>query len=647
MVLPFLRKVSPLVNFESKKRQILDHVDLHALVSEHVTLRRTGKRWVGLCPFHSEKTPSFSVSPDIGVFKCFGCGKGGDVFSFIQYRENVTFMESMRILADRAGVELDEPRQGSGNSQAGDSVGRAEVSAACSWGLAYYRSNLAHESLGRSVRQYLHQRGFTDQTIDQFGLGLAIDGAPSLRSNAAAAGLASPVLEAADLIRASDDGRFYDTFRNRIIFPIRDASGRVIGFGGRTLIDDRAKYLNTRQNVLFDKGRGLYSVDLARQAIAERGRAIVVEGYTDCMACHQAGLTETVATLGTALTEAQVDLLRRYCGEIVLVFDSDVAGAEAADRALRVALPRGIKVRIAHVPEGKDPGEFLIGPDAAARFLDVLNTAPDALELTWRQTVSRFQADASDVQRREAVVSFVRLVGEASGAEALDAIQRGLLVNQVAHLLRMDRNEVGRLMAATGSSRNQVPSFSMENQNLRRPATPIDGEQAAWETVLEVLLQEPGLIGNCLPQLDVSRIQDARNRRIAMWMVDATREFGEFGVSDVLVRSDTPADSERIAELVHRGELRGNPASLLRAAVDRIQSAVREEELECTRRRLFEDKEEGSGPDARQDLADYQDGLRNHRRFGPRRIIRGTASASISGPTGGEAPESATTTEST
>lgn len=640
------------MNFELKKRQIQERVDLHTLVAEHVALRRSGKRWVGLCPFHSEKTPSFTVSPDIGVFKCFGCGKGGDVFSFVQFRENVTFMEAMRMLADRASVALDEPAGRAVAADSIDSVSKVDIAAACAWALKFFRSNLADKAIGATARDYLRGRGFEDTTLERFGVGLAADSAPALRTVAAQAGLAGPVLEAADLVRRDDQGRFYETFRNRVMFPIRDATGRVIGFGGRTLVDDRAKYLNTRQNALFDKGRGLYGVDLARQSMVDRGRAVVVEGYTDCMACHQAGFSETVATLGTALTESQVDLLRRYCAQVIFVFDSDNAGVEAADRAIRVALPRNVTVRLARVPEGKDPGEFLSGPTSAARFSDVLNEATDALEFVWRQTVARFNGDSSNSRRREAVLDFTRVVSEAAGAEALDAIQKGLLVNQVAHLLRMDRDEVGRLLLATQSPRRSVSSGGVEKTESARPEPPRDAEQAAWAVVLGVLLNEPGLVGAIDEWPDTARIRDDRDRRIAGWTFQSSREFGEFRVSDVLAYCSDSGDAERIAELAARGRACGNYEASLRSALERIRQSGRSDEVDVVRRKLLETYRGNELAAVGDDLAAFADGSRQHRHFGPRRMIRRAADAAVSEPAAtatatDESAKGTATTEST
>lgn len=613
-----------LLDFEAKKRQILDRVDILALVGEQVALKRSGKRWVGLCPFHSEKTPSFSVSPDLGIFKCFGCGKGGDIFSFVQFRENIPFMESMRFLADRAGVTIDESLAKSSGT-ATDTVTRLDIGKACAWAQTYFRTQLVGSN-GETARKYLAGRGFHEATIEQFGLGLALDGGPSLRDAAARAGFSPIVLEAADLVRRDDGGRLYETFRNRLMFPIRDSSNRVIGFGGRTLADDKAKYLNTRQNALFDKGRNLFGIDLARQSIVDRGRAIVVEGYTDCMACHQAGFTETVASLGTALTESHVDLLRRYAGEMVLVFDSDKAGIEAAERALHVALPRSITVRLARVPEGKDPGEFLSGPGSAARFIELLKDAVEALEFTWSRTWAGYHAPTSDTKRQEAVLDFVRMVCEAANTQALDAIRKGLLINQLAHLLRLDRAEVAALMAAQPIRKS--PGQTEAAPLVGPKSAPRDAEQGAWVHLLEILLNEPGLLGTLSEWPDTRRIVDQRDRRIAGWVFDCAQTYGEFTLTDVLARAQDGDDAARMAELASHGQLVGNYEASLQVALERLRQCGATLKLDTARRRLLESPQ-NEGAVSGKDLEVYADGVRRHRHFGPMRLVRQAAVQSI------------------
>ncbi len=554
-----------LQTLDHKKHQVLERVDLFDLVSEHVTLRRSGRRWVGLCPFHAEKTPSFTVNSDLGLFKCFGCGKGGDIFSFVQARENVDFMDAFRILGDRAGIDITSTGDG-----AGGAVRRADVARINGWVVDFFRAALTDES-GRSALEYVRERGFGEDACREFGVGLAIGDVSALQRAASKAGLSEAQLLAADILRKDDNGRVYATFRNRLMFPIRDVSARVLGFGGRTLVDDRAKYLNTRQNVLFDKSHCLFGIDRARDSLIERKRCVIVEGYTDCMAAHQVGFAETVATLGTALTEHHINMLRRYCDEIILLFDSDRAGIAAAERAIAIAVPRCIRVRMARIPDGLDPSDF-IGQGGGTGFSDVLNGAIDALEFKWCETVAKYDGTASDTNRRDAVLEFLGVVSQAVSTGAVDAIQRGLLVNQVAHLLRIERRDVDRLLKKQNnrSVRTEQRTDSGESDHL--VSVPLDSEQAGWISLLELGLSEPGVLASREELPDYARIADTRDRRIAQVVFELIDEIGEFHLADVLARCTDPQDAERVTELAHRGaSMQGKYEERLNVALERIR----------------------------------------------------------------------------
>ena len=602
-------------SFEDIKRRVVDRVDIVGLVSEHVALKRSGRRWVGLCPFHAEKTPSFTVSPERESFKCFGCGKGGDIFSFVQFRENVDFVEAMRILSDRAGVDFSGFR---GETSSGP--GRVDLAKINAWAVLFFRERLLDAGLGRSARSYLHDRGISDEIGERFSLGLARGGGKGLRQAALSAGFDLCLLAAADLIRRSDRGENYETFRDRLIFPIRDATNRVVGFGGRTLVDDRAKYINTRQTALFDKGRGLYGIECARESIQQRGHAVVVEGYTDCLAAHQAGFTEVVATLGTAMTESQVDLLRRYTEEIILLFDSDQAGETAADRAIHVAFPRCVRVRLARISDGKDPSDFLLH-HGAEEFSDLLNGAVDALEFKWLQTRKRFQADGSSTQQREAILDFLRVVSEAGRTRAVDAIRRGQMVMQVAHLLHMSRSDVEQLMLRVGTKRTtRVAGPGEEDQHSRHRA-PRDGEQAAWTHLLEVVLSEPTLLTTCGDIPDVSRIADTQDGHIASIIQALSLKKVDFRMVDVTARCHAPEEVERIVELANRGALRGNCEQTFRLALERIHHAIENEHVE-RHRDLCMGTPQTSRP-SNESMGTLQRGASEHRSYTPRRLIRG------------------------
>jgi DNA primase len=337
------------------------------VVSESVSLKKAGTTYKGLCPFHGEKTPSFVVTPQRESWHCFGCGLGGDIFSFVMQRDVVGFPEALRILAGKAGVEIDERTKR-------DDAHKARLRNVLDSAIAFYHAVLTASNAGKPALEYLHARGFTDETISTHQLGWAPGGWDQLTRTLAAkrdvrpdelleVGLASP--------RQSSRGGVYDRFRSRVIFPIRDQNGHAVGLGGRLLEGDGPKYLNSPATPLFDKSRTLYLIDKAKGPIRKSGQAVIVEGYTDALMAHQAGFDNVVASLGTALTPGQVALLTRYASRIVLAYDVDPAGEKAG--TLGVTALAGLigqlqsdtsgvnleDVRVARLPEGKDPDEVV------------------------------------------------------------------------------------------------------------------------------------------------------------------------------------------------------------------------------------------------------------------------------------------------
>jgi len=354
-------------------------VDIVDLVSRFVNLKKAGQNWKGLCPFHMEKTPSFMVNPRKGIFHCFGCGVGGDAFGFLMRQDKLSFPEAVRALAKQAGVALPEDRGGDGGER-----GREELFRAMTLAWHFYVDQLS-KAAGERARQYLDQRGIDSEVARRFGLGLAPEGWDALASFMKSEKVTEDVLVAAGLAISREGGTgVYDRFRGRLLFAIRDLQGRVVAFGGRAFGDEQPKYLNSPETPLYTKGNLLYAADLARPAIQAKNRALLVEGYVDCLMAHQHGFTETVAALGTAFTPAQLGLLKRYCDEAVLFFDADAAGRKAAERAEELLEPTGssmawavnrtgaiessgaLRLRVALLPAGHDPDTFLRERGAAA-----------------------------------------------------------------------------------------------------------------------------------------------------------------------------------------------------------------------------------------------------------------------------------------
>ena len=368
-------------------QQLLDEIrsraDILEIVGQVVKLKRSGgENWKGLCPFHTEKTPSFTVNPKRNIYHCFGCGAGGDAFSFLMRQERVAFPEAVRSLAERAGVALPDAGQ-----RTPEVDGKLEaLRRAMALAAEFYARSL-WEPGGEKARAYLEQRGVDGEVAKRFGLGYAPESWNALLGVMGRQGIAEEVLVQAGLILARQNGPgFYDRFRGRLLFPIRDVQGRVVAFGGRALSGEEPKYLNSPETPLYVKGQMLYALDVARIAMRERSRAIIVEGYLDCLMAHQHGFGETVAALGTAFTPAQLGLLRRYADEVVALFDADAAGQKASSRleemmndvmdlqnlGWSVSRTGGFEkaghlpIRVALLPPGHDPDSLLRAEGAAA-----------------------------------------------------------------------------------------------------------------------------------------------------------------------------------------------------------------------------------------------------------------------------------------
>jgi DNA primase len=337
------------------KEEIRARVDLVELIGQYVRLERAGRRQKGLCPFHQEKTPSFFVDPERGFWHCFGCGEGGDVFSFVMRAENLSFPEAARRLAERAGLRWRTDPQAEARRERRQLLERANDIAR-----ARFTQHLFEHPSAERAREHLRTRGFSRKALEAFRVGYALDSWDDLLKALAREGIGAQVAEEAGLVRTGDRGGHYDVFRDRIIFPIADLSGRTVGFGGRALREDEpAKYLNSPETPLFRKRRTLYALDLARQAIVAEGRAVIVEGYTDVISLHQAGLRSAVAGLGTALTAEQLQMVSRYCDEVVLVYDADAAGEQAALRNLETFENAEAAVSLVALPEGMDPDDYV------------------------------------------------------------------------------------------------------------------------------------------------------------------------------------------------------------------------------------------------------------------------------------------------
>lgn len=373
--------------------QIKDRIDIVDIVGQHVSLTRAGQNLKGLCPFHQEKSPSFTVSPSRQIFHCFGCGAGGNVFTFLTRITGASFPETVHDLGRRVGIEVQEPLADTGPAQQSNRMEQVNQAAS-----RWFRESLRDERMGAEAREYLAGRGIQPMTIDRFGIGVAPAEWDGLLKAMAKQGFTPLELAAAGLVIARDTGTgYYDRFRGRVMLTITDLRKRVVGFGGRVLGEGTPKYLNSPDTPLFKKGQTLFALDVAREAIARSKTVIVVEGYFDAIALHQAGLTHTVATLGTALTSEHVQVLRRFASKVILLFDPDVAGVRAALRGLDLFVNSGLGVKVVTLPVGDDPDTYVRkeGPEA---FACLEQQAPSLLDFALEHSLK--SAEGSTIEGR-------------------------------------------------------------------------------------------------------------------------------------------------------------------------------------------------------------------------------------------------------
>jgi DNA primase len=435
---------------DDKVQEIREAVNIVDVVSQHVLLKQRGKSFIGLCPFHQEKTPSFTVDPVRGFYHCFGCSAGGDAFSFVMKIENVGFLEAVKSLAERAGIPLPVSDGDEARNREIEDLYRANQLA-----LEFFRSALWQSDEGRRARQYILGRGFDRKTLDAFGVGYSPDRWDGLIKKAESAGLPVAVLNRAGLaVPRKEGGGFYDRFRGRLMFPVHNSAGRPVGFGGRLLAasDQSPKYINTSESPVYQKSQILYGLFQSKAGIRREDRALLVEGYTDMMRLAQAGFDNAVASSGTALTEGQVRLLSQYGRNVTLVYDGDSAGLAAALRGIDLVLAGGLHVDVAVLPKGLDPDVFLLkqGVEAMRR---VLEQSMSFIDFRLRQMREQ-TGIASSREKAEAARTLLSTV-----SKIRDPVERQLTVKDVAEKLDIQEDLLLRELprTAAGPAQRSLP----------------------------------------------------------------------------------------------------------------------------------------------------------------------------------------------
>ncbi|MEA2399537.1 MAG: primase [Thermoleophilaceae bacterium] len=555
--------------------RVKDAVDMVALVGARSDLRRVGTRWTGLCPFHDERTPSFSVNAEHKLYHCFGCGESGDAIGFVQATEALDFRAAIEFLADRYGIELqreeEDPLAEERRKRRERLLKLVERTA------AYYARYLWESAEAARARDYLAGRGLGEEVLRAFRIGYAPSAWDRVSGAAQRDGFRPEELAAAGLAQRGRQGGFYDRFRGRIMFPLADARGRVLGFGARSVREDQQpKYLNTSENELYHKGRQLFGIDHARAAAAKKGRIVAVEGYTDVLALHQGGIPESVAIMGTALTQEQLAELSRAAGTLHLALDADSSGQEAMLRAARGARERQVELRVVGMPEGTDPAD-LVAADGAEAFERLIASAVTVPEFEVRRALSSADLDAP-AGRDRALGEILPIIHSVPANSVLRD-----------HLVRIAADKIDvpleNLQAQLASAPAPAPPARRDGANGNAASAGSDGAPArvASPTIeavarserafLAMCLSEPGEGREYLERLEDDHFSSDALRRVRDHLLDH--------FEDPL--AELPADDPSLAALVTEVAMRGQEE---RASAEGLRLTFLQLELQRVERQL-------------------------------------------------------------
>jgi len=568
------KRVSQLIP-EDVVQEVLLRADIVDVIGDYVQLKRTGANAKGLCPFHQEKTPSFTVSPSKGLFYCFGCHASGNVFRFLMQHEHLTFPEAVRFLAERYGMRLPEASAQQRRQESLSPLYALHQAAA-----TFFHECLLRDPAAQPARQACRQRHITSDMAVRFGLGYAPQAWDTLYHAMLKQGFSPELMMQSGLVVAREAQRgVYDRFRHRLMFPIHDRLGRPIAFGGRTLEGGEAvhvpKYLNSPETPIFHKGRLLYGFSLAKAALRQREQGLIMEGYTDVIACHRQGVTHAVGTLGTALTEHHVGLLKGVVKEVVLVFDGDAAGGAATERSIALFLDAGMRVRVVTLPEGDDPDSFLRqhSGDELLRYVD---EAVSFVEYLLTRT-ARFSDLHTPVGRADCVARLVPLLRKIE-----NQVERWGYAALVAERLGVPADVLQQEMSPRQTT-YRTPAYQPPPQR-RRPPSPIP--VSPEYTLLQMLCQDVRLFSQVQAEVTSEHFQDEDLRAIYQLLgrLAATGESTVF--PHILEAAANPRQTQLLTQMAMASVVTN--ATEIRAALHDCLKKIRQRQPKVERQRIME-----------------------------------------------------------
>jgi DNA primase len=537
---------------EEKLSEIRNSANITDIISERVVLKNTGKDHVGLCPFHSEKTPSFTVSPVKQIFHCFGCGAGGDVFSFLMKYDGIGFSEAVQSLARRYGINL--PERNMSASQKKVASQRQQLFDLNKQVMSFFTGQLTDRSSGEIARAYLEKRGFNQEIITQFGLGFVPDGWDNLVGFYRKLNISQTLAINSGLIVPRQNKGYYDRFRNRVIFPIFDVTNQIIGFGGRVLDDSKPKYLNSPETPVYSKSRSLYGAHAAKNKSRETDRVYIVEGYFDLLALHQHGITNTVATLGTSLTAEHISTLRRgYAKKAFLVFDSDEAGLKAARRSISLFMNETMDAAVIVLPKGYDPDSY------------IFEFGREAFEIASEKAMGmvEFLIESSIKSNGLSMEGKVRVISDLQQplSEIKDSVAKSIYIKYLAERLSVNETAILEKIKSEEKSYQQVlpnhrlasngnPSSFAENDSV------IESEMIKVEKkIVSMMLTSPEILPEIKNRRVLDYFSDKRLKEIARLVLEHPINGNE-DLSELMNRVESPVHKNLIAGLIIKDESR-------------------------------------------------------------------------------------------
>ncbi|OQZ04498.1 MAG: DNA primase [Candidatus Brocadia sp. UTAMX1] len=503
---------------QEKIAEIQRASDIVQIISEYVNLKQSGKNFLGLCPFHSEKTPSFTVNPEKKLFKCFGCGEGGAVFQFIMKQEGIGFVEAVKLVAFKSHIDLSYLHNQKGTYSLAEKTRLINTN---DFAAKFYHKILLTSEQGRLARDYLQKRQINDQSIKKFCLGYAPDSWNTLIRICKERKIPENLLEKAGLAILKKEGNgYYDRFRNRLMFPIFDARRQVIGFGGRSLDDSLPKYLNSPETVLFNKSNVLYGIDIAKSTIHKQRRVILMEGYTDVIMAHQNGIEWSVAVMGTSVSKQHLKQLRQYCNQVILLLDSDIAGWKSSDRNLDIFIEEEFDVKIAQLPKGYDPCDFLVA-EGAEKFLSYVNYAKDFFSFKVEMTASKW--DMSTIHGKANAINDVL----STAMKMPDVIKRNLQIKRIAEEMSIDEDALRTHLKKFSKQSSLVPN----KQDVKHR---LDASFMAERELLYLMLSCNELIPKVIEEIGLEEFSNNDLFKIAEKVIELYHKNNVVREEDVL-----------------------------------------------------------------------------------------------------------------